>query len=60
MGERDVGGRGTPLAVVAGGVRCSFCGRPEARPIHGVPEVSVCEECLRSACKELLEELTGF
>jgi hypothetical protein len=56
MGARDESGGRAPLVLIAGGAWCSFCGRHQARPIHGVPEISVCEECLRTACRELLEE----
>jgi hypothetical protein len=42
---------------MAGADCCTFCGRPDGRPIHGMPEISVCGQCLRTACREMLAEL---
>ena len=42
---------------MAGVISCTFCGKPDARPIHGITEISVCAQCLRTACREMLAEL---
>jgi hypothetical protein len=48
------------VAVAAPAVSCTFCGRPDGRPIHGLAEISVCEQCLRTACTEMLKELDAL
>jgi hypothetical protein len=45
------------VAVAAPATSCTFCGRPDGRPIHGLAEISVCGQCLRTACTEMLHEL---
>lgn len=45
------------VAVAAPAVSCTFCGRSDGRPIYGLAEISVCDQCLRTACGEMLKEL---
>lgn len=45
------------VAVATPAIMCTFCGRPDGRPIHGLAEISVCDQCLRTACAEMLREL---
>ncbi|HEY8200382.1 MAG TPA: hypothetical protein VII47_03420 [Actinomycetota bacterium] len=45
------------VAIATDNPSCTFCGRPDGRPIHGLSEISVCDRCLRTACGEMLHEL---
>jgi hypothetical protein len=57
MIDQDRGSRRDSVAIAAPATSCTFCGRSGARPIHGLAEISVCDQCLRTACTEMLREL---
>ena len=57
MSESSQRGGGARLVLIAGDPWCTFCGRPDASPIHGMPKVAVCEDCLRTACRDVLREM---
>jgi hypothetical protein len=60
MAEQEQKGERSNLATIAGAACCTFCGRPDGRPIHGMTEISVCARCLHTACKEMLTELNNL
>jgi hypothetical protein len=55
--EQERSARREAVAVATPITSCTFCGRSEGRPIHGLAEISVCDQCLRTACAEMLQEL---
>lgn len=60
MTERNQRDGGPSLAIMSGVAWCTFCGKPDGRPIQGIAEISVCEQCLCTACREILEDLDQF
>jgi hypothetical protein len=60
MIDQDRDTRRESVAIATATISCTFCGRPEGRPIHGLSEISVCDHCLRTACTEMLHELSGL
>ena len=57
MIEQDRDTRRDSVAIATPTPSCTFCGRLDGRPIHGLCEISVCDQCLRTACTEMLQEL---